>query len=97
MPKNTDNCDLPKGWIMIDKQLTGHSKLYAVFQHPQSGTEVHIVPYKSYGLPGFTNCHQVSIKKPEEQLEVIAEGLEVEHVSQAEKVAIEAMKSVRSL
>lgn len=92
MPENTDNCDLPEGWIAIDQQLTGHSKLYAVFQHLQSGTEVHIVPYKSYGLPGFTNCHRITVEKPNEQLKVIAEGLEIERSDEAKERAIEVMK-----
>jgi hypothetical protein len=96
MPDNSEIEELPQGWEAKEYELTGHFKLYAVFQHEDSEKEVHIVPYKTYGLPGFTNSHRVTIETPENGLEVVAEGLEVEHADEAEEVAIDAMKRVET-
>jgi hypothetical protein len=92
MSESPENLELPDSWEVEGYELTGHFKLYAVFKHQDSEKEVHVVPYKTYGLPGFTNSHRVTIESPEDGLEVIAEGLEVEHADEAEEVAIEAMK-----
>jgi hypothetical protein len=67
-----------------------------VFKHQDSEKEVHVVPYKTYGLPGFTNSHRVTIESPESGLEVVTEGLEVEHADEAEEVAIETMEETSS-
>jgi hypothetical protein len=63
-----------------------------VFKHQDSEKKVHIVPYKTYGLPGFTNSHRVTIESPGDGLEVVAEGLDVEHPDEAEEAALEAME-----
>jgi len=94
MREKIDDSELPEGWEAREYSLTGHRKLYAAFQHQDSEMEVHVVPYKTYGLPGFTDSHRITIEQPESGLEVIAEGLEVEHADEAEDVAIEAMRNL---
>jgi hypothetical protein len=94
MSEQPENSELPDSWEVEEYELTGHLKLYAVFQHQGSEREVHVVPYKTYGLPGFTNSHRVTIESPENGLEVVAEGLEIEHANEAETVAIETMEEI---
>jgi hypothetical protein len=96
MSEQPENSELPDSWEVDEYELTGHFKLYAVFKHKDSEKEVHVVPYKTYGLPGFTNSHRVTIESPENGLEVVAEGLEVERAAKAERVAIDVMVLYRS-
>ena len=96
MSEPPENSELPDSWEVEEYELTGHFKLYAVFKHQDSEKEVHVVPYKTYGLPGFTNSHRVTIESPESGLEVVAEGLEIEHADEAETVAIETMEEANS-
>lgn len=93
MSDNSEIDELPQGWRTKEYEITGHSKLYAVFQHKGSDREVHIVPYKTYGRPGFTNSHRVTVEDPDDGLKVVAEGLEVESVEEAEEIANSLMKS----
>jgi hypothetical protein len=86
--------ELPDGWTVKQYQLTGHFKLYAVFRHEGTDIEAHVVPYKTYKQPGFRNAHRVTTRTPENGLEVVAEGMEVEHVEEAESAAIEAMQRI---
>jgi hypothetical protein len=92
MSESPENSELPDSWEVEEYELTGHFKLYAVFKQQDSEKEVHVVPYKTYGLPGFTNSHRVTIESPETGLEVVAEGPEVEHADEAEEAAIEVME-----
>jgi hypothetical protein len=93
MSESRKNSDLPDSWEIKEYELTGHFKLYAVFMHQDSEKEVHVIPYKTYGLPGFSNAHRVTIESPENGLEVVAEGREIDHADEAEEVAIELMRS----
>lgn len=92
MPEKTD-IDVPPNWVVERYEKTGHGKLVASFRCSHTGWELHVVPYKSYQLPGFTNCHRITLTK-EDSIEVVAEGLEVEHANEAEEVAKEAMNSI---
>lgn len=93
MSESPKNSELPDSWEVEEYELTGHFKLYAVFMHQDSEKEVHVVPYKTYGLRGFSNAHRVTIESPENGLEVVAEGREIDHADEAEEVAIELMES----
>lgn len=93
MPDNSEVEELPQGWKTKEYEITGHSRLYAVFHHEDSGREIHIVPYKAYGIRGSTNVHRVTAEDTDYGLQVIAEGLEVETVEEAEETAISAMNS----
>lgn len=92
MRETAENLELPEGWTAKEYQLTGHRKIYAVFENQGLRREVQIVPYNSYDLPGFTNCHRITLTK-DDSIEVVAEGLEVEHADEAEKRALEVMES----
>lgn len=85
--------DVPEHWDVVRYKKTGHGKLIAQFKWPPAGWEINIVPYKSYSLPGFTNCHRVTLTKGD-SVEVIAEGMKVEHREEAEDFALEAMKEL---
>jgi len=93
MTDNSEIDGLPQDWKAKEYEVTGHSKLYAVFQHENSDREVHVVPYKTYELPTLPNVHRVTVQDLSHRLEVIAEGLDVETVEDAEKAAISAMES----
>lgn len=84
--------DVPSGWTVERYEKTGHGKLIARFRCDEKDWELNIIPYKSYKISGFTNCHRITITK-DDNVEVFAEGLEVEHANEAEKIAIEVMKS----
>ncbi len=86
--------NFPGSWEVDEYELTGHSKLYAVFSHQDLQKEVHIVPYKTYEISGLTNSHRITAETPENGLEVVAEGLEVEQVDEAKKVARMTMNSI---
>jgi hypothetical protein len=94
MPKNTKNSELPQGWEKTEYAYTNRAKLYAVFQHRDSEKEVHIVPYRTFESTSFTDSHRVTIETPESGLEVFAEGLEVEHPTEAQEAAEELMSSI---
>jgi hypothetical protein len=94
MPENGKNSELPEGWEKKEYERTNRSKLYAVFQHRGSEKEVHIVPYKTLESENFTDSHRVTVETPENGLEVIAEGLEVEHPDEAQEAAEELMSSI---
>ena len=92
MCDNLEIDNLPQDWKTKEYEITGQTKLYAVFKHKSSDREVHVVPYK-YGLPGFTNAHRVTVEDPDNGLKLIAEGLEVETVEEAKEAAILAIES----
>ena len=93
MSEIPENSDLPDSWKVEEYELTGRCSLYAVFKSQDSEKEVHIVPYKTYGLPESTDLHRVTIQSPENGLEVVSEGIEVENADDAEEVAIKTMES----
>jgi len=84
------NIDVPRNWTVERYEKTGHGKLIARFRCPPTGWELNIIPYKNYELPGFTNCHRITLTK-DDSVEIVAEGPEVEHADHAETVAIETM------
>jgi hypothetical protein len=88
-----DGVDAPGGWNVERYEYTGHSKLIARYVSTHTGAEVHIIPYDNYELPGRTNCHRITLTKGD-SIEVIAEGLEVEHADEAELVAVKTMKDI---
>lgn len=93
MSESRKNSELPGSWVVEEYEQTGQFNLYAVFKHQDCKKEVHVVPYKTYGLRGFSNAHRVTIESPENGLEVVAEGREINHADEAEKIAIELMGS----
>lgn len=84
--------DAPENWDVERWEKTGHEKLIAKFRCSRTGWELNILPMKTYQIPGFTNCHRITLTK-DDSVEVVAEGLEVEHADEAEKVAIDVMKA----
>jgi hypothetical protein len=86
--------DLPEGWKAETYELTGNFKLVAEFEHEESGAEVRCTPYKTYSQPGFCNAHRVILVHPEDGVEEIAVGMEVELVEDAEEAAREAIEQV---
>jgi len=83
--------DVPDGWSVCKRRFTGHFKLVAEYENDETGEKVRITPYKTYSQPGFSNAHRVVLVDPEDGVEEIAVGMEVEHVEEAEQVAKEAM------
>lgn len=90
---NESEPEVPDGWIVEQYEHTGHSKLMAKFTEYHTEKVLHIVPYKNYGLPGQTDCHRITLTT-DNSVEVITEGLEVEHSEEAEEVAIEKMEEL---
>lgn len=86
--------DLPDGWEATTYELTGNFKLVAEFEHEETGAEIRITPYKTYSQPGFCNAHRVVLVHPEDGVEEIAVGMEVELVEDAEEAAREAIEQV---
>jgi len=85
---------LPDGWEATTYRLTGNFKLVAQFEHEEFGTEVRVMPYKTYRQPGFPNAHRVVLVKPEQGYEEVAVGMAVEHVEEAESAAVDVMQSI---
>lgn len=83
--------DVPDGWSVCKRRFTGHFKLVAEYENDETGEKVRVTPYKTYSQPGFSNAHRVVLVDPEDGVEEIAVGMEVEHVEEAEQVAKEAM------
>jgi hypothetical protein len=94
MSENHD-IDVPLHWVVERYEETGHGKLIARFRCSRTGWELNVLPYKNYELPGFTNCHRITLTK-EDLIQVVAEGLKVEHADEAETVAIETMEEISS-
>jgi hypothetical protein len=86
-------CDIPEGWEATTYELTGNFKLVAEFEHQESGTQVRCTPYKTYSQPGFCNAHRVVLSHPENGIEEVAVGMELEHIEDAKDAAMEAMQS----
>jgi hypothetical protein len=84
--------DLPDGWEATTLRFSGNFKLIAEFEHEESGAEVRVTPYKTYtDQPGFCNAHRILLVDPEDGVEEIAVGMEVEKVEDAEEAARTAM------
>lgn len=81
----------PEGWSVLRREFTGHFKLVAEYENKETGEKVRVTPYKTYSQPGFTNAHRVVLVDPEDGVEEVAVGMEVEHVEEAEQVAKETM------
>lgn len=86
--------DLPEGWQANTYELTGNFKLVAEFEHEETGAEVRVTPYKTYSQPGFCNAHRVIFVHPEDGVEEVAVGMEVELVEDAEEAAVDVMQQV---
>lgn len=85
------NPEIPSNWETERYEFTGHSKLIAKFVSPHTEDEIHIVPYKSYGIPGLSNCHRITLTGGD-TVQLVAEGLEVETPEEAKETAIKAMR-----
>lgn len=87
--------NLPDGWVVEDYRFSGNFRLIAEFRNEEVGAEVRVMPYKSYSdVPGFPDCHRVVCVHPEDGVEEIAVGLELEYVEDAEEAALNAMKDL---
>jgi hypothetical protein len=85
--------ELPDGWVATECRFSGNFQLIAEFEHEETGHEIRIRPFKTYSdQPGFPNAHKVISVHPEDGVEEIAVGMEVEHVEEAKETAIQAMK-----
>lgn len=85
--------EIPNGWTVSQYKFSGNFKLIAEFEHKKSGAEVRCKPYKTYSdQPGFPDAHRVILVDPEDGVEEVAKGLELEYVEDAENAALEAMK-----
>jgi hypothetical protein len=97
MIRDDPEIDAPEGWVTNECRFSGNFKLIAEFEQKETGVKVKIRPYKSYtDQPGFCNCHRVFLVRPEDGVEEVAEGFEVEHADEAEAVAIETMEETSS-
>ena len=92
MSDDEQDIDIPDGWKAEIYELTGNFKLVAEFEHQETETCLRVTPYKTYGEPGFCNAHRVVLVHPEDDVEEIAVGMEVEHVEDAEEAAIKRMR-----
>jgi len=86
--------DSPEGWTASTYELTGNFKLVAEFEHEETGAEVRVTPRKTYSQPGFANAHRIVLVDPEDGVEEVAVGMEVEHVEDAEKAAVTKMEEI---
>lgn len=94
MSNDKSTFEIPDGWNKTAYRLTGNFKLVAEFQHEATKTIVRVTPHKTYtDQPGFCNAHRVILVHPEDGVEEIAVGMEVEHVEDAEEVARTAMRA----
>ena len=85
--------ELPDGWEATECRFSGKFKLIAEFRDDQTGIEVRVSPFRSYSdVPGFCDSHRILRVHPEDGVEEIAVGLEVEYVEEAKEAAIQAMK-----
>jgi hypothetical protein len=82
----------PEGWVATECRFSGSFKLIAAFENEETGQEIRIRPFKTYDLGGFPDCHRIISAHPEDGVEEIAVGMEVEHVEEAKEAAIQAMK-----
>lgn len=87
--------ELPEGWVVSRREFTGHFKLVAEYENEETGEKIRVTPFKTYSQPGFSNAHRVVLIHPEDGVEEIAVGMEVEHVEDAEDVARGFMGDVR--
>lgn len=87
--------DVPEGWVTETCRFSGNFKLIAEFEHEETGAEIRITPYKTYSQPGFCNAHRVILVHPEDGVEEVAVGMEVEHVEDAEEAAVTKMEEFR--
>lgn len=92
MTEENPDINLSDGWRATTYSLTGNFKLVAQFEHEETVAEVRVTPYKTYQQPGFCNAHRVVLVHPEEGVNEIAVGMEVEHVEDAEAVAVDEME-----
>lgn len=84
---------LPDGWEVETYRFSGNFQLIAEFKNEETGAEVRINPYRSYSdVPGFCDCHRVVRVHPDDGVEEIAVGMEVEHVEDAEEAAMDVMQ-----
>jgi len=86
--------DLPDGWNAETYELTVNFKLVAEFEHEETGAKIRVTPYKTYSQPGFCNAHRVILVHPEDGVEEIAVGMEVEHVEDTEEAAAAAIRQL---
>jgi len=84
--------ELPEGWVAEKLRFSGNFKLIVTLSHEETGTEIRIRPYKTYEDPGFPNAHRLILIDPDDGVEEIACGMEIEHVEDAKNIAIEKMK-----
>jgi hypothetical protein len=84
--------DIPEKWSVRTRRFTGHFKLVAEYENEETGEKIRVTPFKTYSQPGFSNAHRVVLVDPEDGVEEIAAGLEVEHVEDAESVAKRVME-----
>ncbi|GGJ15383.1 hypothetical protein GCM10008995_26520 [Halobellus salinus] len=93
MREEEPDIEIPDGWTVSQYKFSGNFKLIAEFEHKESGAEVRCMPYKTYSdQPGFCNAHRVILVDPDDGVEEIAVGMELEYVEDAEHAALEAMK-----
>lgn len=85
--------NLPEGWIAEKLRFSGNFKLIAILKHEAAGAEIRIRPLKTYEDCGFPNAHHLILIDPDDGVQEIAAGMEVEHVEDAEQAALEAMKN----
>ncbi|MGQ3329031.1 hypothetical protein [Halorubrum sp. FL23] len=92
MTDDEPEIDIPDSWKANIYEFTGNFKLVAEFKHEETGACVRVTPYKTYGQPGFCNAHRLVLVHPEDGVEEIVVGMEVEHVEDAEETAIKKMR-----
>lgn len=92
MSDEMPEADVPEGWDVCKRRFTGHFKLVAEYESEETGEKVRITPFKTYSQPGFSNAHRVVLIHPEDGIEEIAVGMDVEHVEDAENVAKRVME-----
>jgi len=83
---------IPEGWSISKREFTGHGKLVAEYGNKTTGEKIRVTPVRTYSLPGFANAHRVVYVYPDDGVEEIAVGMEVEHIEDAEQAALEAME-----
>jgi hypothetical protein len=84
--------EIPEGWSISNQEFTGHFKLVAEYENKDTGEKIRVTPHKTYSQPGFSNAHRVVYVHPDDGVEEIAAGMEVEHVEDAEQAALEKME-----
>jgi hypothetical protein len=85
--------EIPEGWTVSQYRFSGNFKLIAEFRNEATDAKVCINPYRSYNdVPGLEDCHRVVLISPDDEVEEIAKGLELEYVEDAEQTALDAMK-----